>query len=492
MLISIVIPARNEERYLPDCLKSIKEQSYKGDLEIILVDNGSTDNTAAIARSFGITVIPATAQKSVFYARQVGADAAKGDIIVQADADTIYPAHWLQRLADKLAGHPKASAISGRFFYRDKFTWAFVELFVRNILNLVYTAIFGFPFLVSGATFAFRRNAFIAAGGYHGLAYSADQYGIARRLRKYGKVLYDPRLYIYTSSRTVHKSGPRLLWDVGGNLYRLVKYWVDIPSTHPNAARLRKLRKGLTWTISAMVALIIGFSAYGYFVPAAPVFGKIYNKGPGSEKVVALTFDDGPNEPYTSQILDILKENNIHATFFVIGENAEKYPDVARRIIADGNVIGNHSFSHNPDHALNDYASKDLGLGEQAIYQVTGVLPHLYRPPFGKKTPWELHNVKADSMIEITWSTTANDQHVLAYFGKPKPDGYAKAITNHVHPGSIILMHDGYGLIHNVTKSDKSLAVEALPIIIAQLKAKGYRFVTVPEMLGVNAYNTAK
>ena len=90
------------------------------------------------------------------------------------------------------------------------------------------------------------------------------------------------------------------------------------------------------------------------------------------------------------------------------------------------------------------------------------------------------------------YGINVNDQHVLAYFGKPKPDGYANAIINHVHPGSIILMHDGFGTIHDVTKSDKSLAVEALPIIIAQLKAKGYRFVTVPEMLGVDAYNTAK
>jgi peptidoglycan-N-acetylglucosamine deacetylase len=80
---------------------------------------------------------------------------------------------------------------------------------------------------------------------------------------------------------------------------------------------------------------------------------------------------------------------------------------------------------------------------------------------------------------------------VLAYFGTPKPADYAKDIVNSVHPGSIVLMHDGYGILHDIDKADKSLAVKALPIIIAQLKAKGYRFVTVPEMLGVNAYNKA-
>jgi peptidoglycan/xylan/chitin deacetylase (PgdA/CDA1 family) len=488
-MISIVIPARNEEKLLPDCLRSLRNQTYQGNFEIIVVDNGSTDGTAAIARQFGVRVIPAHEEKNVSYVRQVGADAALSDIIVQADADTIYPAPWLQRIADQFAAYPKAVAVAGRFFYREKFTWAWLELFVRNTLNILFIAFFGRPLFISGATFAFRRRAFVAAGGYRGLSYSADQYGIAGRLKRLGKVLYDPRLCVLTSARSVRKPGIVLLLDVGVNAYHLLMHWGgNLFTPHPTV-RNRKLLKRLALGLTPVLIFAIAFSAYGYFVPTSSVFGKVYSKESGAEKVVALTFDDGPNEPYTSQILDILKENGIKATFFVIGKNVVLYPDTARRILAEGNVLGNHSYSHDANHALTEYGSRDLARAEKVIYAITGVDPHLYRPPHGKKTPWELENVKDDQMIEVTWSATANDQHDVAFFGKPIVAQYAKEIVHNTHPGAIILLHDGYGTIHDTLKSDKSFTVEALPLIIQQLKAKGYSFVTVPELLNVPAYN---
>jgi peptidoglycan/xylan/chitin deacetylase (PgdA/CDA1 family) len=267
-------------------------------------------------------------------------------------------------------------------------------------------------------------------------------------------------------------------------------YCLGMVFTRPAPERKRKARKALTWGLSSFAALVIAFSCYGYFVPASPVFGKVYYQGPREDKVVAITFDDGPNEPYTSQILDILKENGVPATFFLIGQNAELYPETARRILAEGYAIGNHTYSHDPNHALNDVDSSDILKAQQAIYDVTGVYPQLYRPPNGKKSPWESYNLaKADLKI-VTWSLTANDQHVFAYFGTPEAKDYARQIITRVRPGDIILMHDGFGLLHDTAKADKSLAVEALPIIIAALKANGYRFVTVPELLDVEAYQT--
>ena len=91
-MISVIIPALNEEKYLPDCLKSLRNQDYSGPYEIIIADNGSADNTVRIAHDFNARVVPCPEKKSVFYARQIGADAAQGDIIAQADADTLYPA----------------------------------------------------------------------------------------------------------------------------------------------------------------------------------------------------------------------------------------------------------------------------------------------------------------------------------------------------------------------------------------------------------------
>ena len=98
-----------------------------------------------------------------------------------------------------------------------------------------------------------------------------------------------------------------------------------------------------------------------------------------------------------------------------------------------------------------------------------------YRSPHGNKSPWELHGVKEAGLIDVTWDVSANDQHILAYFGTPSPEKYASEIVEDVKPGAIILLRDGHGTLHNSPKSDKSLTVQALPLIIEQLQAKGYQ-----------------
>jgi len=101
--ISVIIPAFNEEKLLPRCLESLRNQDYEDEYEIIVADNGSTDDTAGIAREFGAKVVSCPNRRGVFHARQAGADAACGDIIAQADADTIYPRGWLRRIANQFA-----------------------------------------------------------------------------------------------------------------------------------------------------------------------------------------------------------------------------------------------------------------------------------------------------------------------------------------------------------------------------------------------------
>jgi peptidoglycan/xylan/chitin deacetylase (PgdA/CDA1 family) len=486
MKISIVLPARNEEDFIAKCLASLKDQTYQGEHEIIVVDNASTDKTASIARSFGVKVIKAHQEKNVFYARQTGAEAATGDIIVQADGDTLYPRRWLEKIAKKFKDNPDAVALSGRFLYREHFDWAFVELPVRNWLNKISAAFFGRPFLVCGATFAFRRWAFFEVGGYKNIAYSADQHGITTKFRKLGKILYDDKIYVLTSARSVRQPCFILLMAVIANLARLLMdFGLNIISTKPKAPRLT-MRRRLAYGLSAMMAFFIGFCSFGYFSPMSPVFGEVYYKGDTTDKVVALTFDDGPNGIYTEQILDILKEYGINATFFCIGKNVELYPDIAKRILNEGNVIGNHSNTHDANHALTRQGKLDLLDAQEIIYKVTGVLPHLYRPPHGKKTPWEIDCCTENNLIEITWSVEVNDQ-----VGLDKVNSFADKVVSKTAPGSIILLHDGYGLDHNIPKADKTFTVQALPLIIKQLLAKGYRFVTVPQLLNVPAYNEA-
>jgi peptidoglycan/xylan/chitin deacetylase (PgdA/CDA1 family) len=489
-MISIVVPVLNEEKFLPDCLRSLQNQDYQGDYEIILADNGSTDGTARIARDFGARVVSCPEKKSVFYARQAGADAAHGDIIVQADADTIYPTNWLKKMADLFASRPEVVAVTGRFVYKKAPWWARIEYVGRHVVNRI-TARFGCPLVPSGATLAFRRQAFLSVNGYRGLSYSQDQYGISRRLSRLGKVIYDKNLRVSTSSRAVQKPALIVIKDFLSHIRTWSGYSFNNRTNSFGEFIVRKRVKRLALRLLPVPALVLSLIAYGYFIPASSVFGKVYSEGSPASQEVALTFDDGPNDPYTSQILDILANYHIHATFFLIGKNVELYPDTARRILAEGNVIGNHSYSHHANHALTEYGARDLQKAEQVIFNITGVSPHLYSPPHGKKSPWELEAVKDEGMIEVTWSVSANDQHVLAYFGKPTPEIFAKEIVRRTKPGGIILMHDGYGLSHNTTQADKSLTVQALPLIIQQLQAKGYRFVTVPEMLKVPAYNNS-
>ncbi|OGO17204.1 MAG: hypothetical protein A2Z15_00895 [Chloroflexi bacterium RBG_16_50_11] len=283
-----------------------------------------------------------------------------------------------------------------------------------------------------------------------------------------------------------------LLMAVIANLAQLMlDFSLNLVTPKPKATG-PTLRKRMALAVSAMLAFFIAFSMYGYFSPISPVFGKIYYKGNTTDKVVALTFDDGPNGIYTTQILDILGEYDIKATFFVIGKNVLFYPDIARRMIAEGHVIGNHSNTHDANHALSAQGSRDLEDAQEIILNVTGVLPHLYRPPHGKKTPWELDCVNENSLIEILWSVAANDQ--------PNPDTdldkavqtFVGKIVSKAYPGSIILLHDGYGTEHNNQNSDRSFTVKALRSIIEQLLAQGYRFVTVPVMFSVPAYNEAR
>jgi peptidoglycan/xylan/chitin deacetylase (PgdA/CDA1 family) len=120
-----------------------------------------------------------------------------------------------------------------------------------------------------------------------------------------------------------------------------------------------------------------------------------------------------------------------------------------------------------------------VDLAQAAIYNVTGVRPHLFRPPYGRKTPWELEYVKRKGLVTVTWSVSANDPH------KPPSDAITEKVLHAARPGAIILLHDGNGIKHG---ADRSRTVAALPQIIESLKAQGYTFVTVPEVLGISPY----
>jgi peptidoglycan/xylan/chitin deacetylase (PgdA/CDA1 family) len=480
--ISVVIPTLNEERFIGECLESLKNQDYTGEYEIIVADNGSTDATVGIARSYGVKVVFCAEKKSVAHGRQTGADVARGDIIAQADADTVYPRNWLSKVADHFASHPDSTALAGRFFYKDPPSWDWFEYFLRNGINRLSMALLRIPLLVSGATFAFRRRAFLHIGGYSVRSFSADQIDICSRLSKEGKVRYESDLSVLTSSRSVKKPFLVCVMQAAVHICHFLSYVARLGAESLEEYANKTTFRRVAFRVSpvAVIAIVL---VYGYVIPTAPVFGKVYYKGDIHDKVVALTFDDGPNEPYTSEVLDVLDKYNVKATFFCVGKNVELYPETAKRIVAEGDVLANHSYTHDANHALTEYGARDLVRAEKAIFDTVGVKPHLYRPPHGKKSPWELDAVRDQGMIEVTWSVSS------AELNGATPNSLARNIVRETHRGEIILLHDGYGTQHNCEKADKSLTVDALPIIIEQLQAKGYKFVTVPELLDVPAYN---
>jgi len=490
-MISVIIPANNEAAHLGDCLASLKQQDFRGDWEIVVVDNASTDDTAAIAKSYGATVIHEP-KNDVTHARQAGFEAAVGDIIVQADADTTYPPGWLSHIADHFNTHPKSGALAGTYVYSQPPSWAWFEYLGRHLVNLIGSIFFGLPLLVAGANFAFRREHLLNIGGYDSNWLEPDQWGISKHLRRFGRIKYDIHLVAITSPRRIaNKPFVVFLFDIMHNLLPvigyLLRYILSLLKPHP--ARTMRLRRPISLAVCLGLAGITGVSAFGYADPSSQVFGQVYCEAIVDQKVVALSFDDGPNEPYTSQILDILKANDVKATFFTVGENVAGHPHVAQRIVNEGHVIGNHSYTHNANHALSNGSEKEIALTQNVIAEITEVIPHLYRPPHGKKSPWQLNYLRREDLVAVNWSVATNEEHAFLYFGKPTADNVAKDIIKKVKPGKIILLHDGYGTEHYTQNSDRSLTVQALPIIVQELTVQGYRFVTIPELLGIEPYN---
>jgi polysaccharide deacetylase family sporulation protein PdaB len=239
-------------------------------------------------------------------------------------------------------------------------------------------------------------------------------------------------------------------------------------------------RRSFKW-IAAALLLVIPISAQKPLGARTNRPGIIYWHGDPAERKVALTFDDGPNEPYTSEILSILKYYNVHATFFMMGENIEVYPDTARAIVQAGHVIGNHSYSHK-DLVMDTNADvrRQIQKTDEIIQQVTGQRTHLFRPPYGSKDFLTIKQTSKLGYIMVEWTVSAKD------WSKPGTPRIIANVMKRVHNGSIILLHDGDKWRHG---SDRSQTVAALPTLITKLREQGYELVTVPELLKLNDIN---
>lgn len=186
------------------------------------------------------------------------------------------------------------------------------------------------------------------------------------------------------------------------------------------------------------------------------------------EKVFALTFDDGPWPEYTREILQILADNDVKATFFMVGQEVSRRPQIAREVRDAGHVIGNHSWDH-PSRPRDP--SGQVQRTNAAIKKAVGFDPTTFRPPYGILKNGMAREAEKEGKPVLIWSADCAD------WKRPGSDHIARMILGQASPGGIALMHDGGG--------NRSQTVAALPTIIAGLKERGYRLVTIPELLSL-------
>jgi peptidoglycan/xylan/chitin deacetylase (PgdA/CDA1 family) len=188
-------------------------------------------------------------------------------------------------------------------------------------------------------------------------------------------------------------------------------------------------------------------------------------------RYIAMTFDDGPSPETTPRLLDILKQRNIKATFFMIGQNAERNPEIVKRILAEGHEIGNHSWTHPQLAKLSDdRVTEEITKTQNAIQNAAGYTPTLLRPPYGSITSRQKEWIESKfGLSVILWSVDPFD------WKRPGASVIEQRILAGAQPGAIILSHD----IHKQT-------VDSMPDTLDALAAKGYKFVTVSQLIAMN------
>ena len=196
-----------------------------------------------------------------------------------------------------------------------------------------------------------------------------------------------------------------------------------------------------------------------------PVRSTVHSEG---KPCVALTFDDGPNMQHTETLIRLLREKQVKATFFVVGEHVLQCPELSRRLLSEGNGVANHTFSHPPLFCFLSprRLNREVEKCQEAIIQTCGFRPKHFRSPVGLRHPLLWCCLLRAELQFISWRTRAFDTRVQT------PEALAKRILAQVEPGDIILLHDKPG------KATQCM-LEALPAIIDSLKAQGYEFVLI-------------
>jgi peptidoglycan/xylan/chitin deacetylase (PgdA/CDA1 family) len=242
-------------------------------------------------------------------------------------------------------------------------------------------------------------------------------------------------------------------------------------------------RPGVAATAVAVTAAGVAAALRAGLGPTSQLFGAFPYRGDTTAPTVALTFDDGPNEPYTSQVLDTLADRGVPATFFQVGRCARRHPGATRRVVAEGHVLGNHSESHTFSRYASDPTQRrELERGRATLREVSGRTPLLYRPPWLCHWPWVLRGI-ARTGSQVVSGTFAHPLEVL----QPRPEVLVAGALARVRPGTILILHDG----REARGGFRGSSAAAVGPLVDRLRERGYSFTTVDRLLGVAAYAPA-
>jgi peptidoglycan/xylan/chitin deacetylase (PgdA/CDA1 family) len=233
----------------------------------------------------------------------------------------------------------------------------------------------------------------------------------------------------------------------------------------------------LGYFISGAATAAAVAAGYQSMAPTGQWYGRTFTSLKPGTRQIALTYDDGPNDPHTERLLDVLARHNMHATFFLIGGYVQQRPDIARSIAGAGHVIGNHTFAH-PLLTFQSEAEikRQLSDCRKALQDAIGEHSNLFRPPFGGRRPAVLRIARELGLEPVMWSVTGYD------WSAPPAAVIERKVEKQMRGGDVILLHDGGD---KQLGADRSQTVIATDHLITRYKAEGYEFVSVPTMLDV-------
>ena len=230
--------------------------------------------------------------------------------------------------------------------------------------------------------------------------------------------------------------------------------------------------------IAAALALICLLAGCGLLLmavlPGNSFYGPVLAKVATDKKIVALTFDDGPYPPYTQELLKVLEEEKVKATFFLVGENAEKHPELVQAELKAGHEIALHSYIHRDQLKLSpEEVRQNLEQGKATLKKISGVDVKYFRPPHGFKDWSVLQELELANLEAVNWSVIPRD------WTNPGADVIVTRVLEKVEPGAIVLLHDGDSPKYTAPREQ---TVQATRTIIQNLRQDGYSFVTISEL----------